>query len=107
MVREILTESGFVEGETFAETQFVSPPRNTSYAVFNDSFTRRGGDGINLIKDHTYTIELYSEWPDPEAETRIESVFDARGVEFDKDERFWIQAEQLYQTIYTFRHIEK
>ena len=43
MVKEILTESGFVEGETFEETQFISPPK-TTYAIFLDSFTRRGAD---------------------------------------------------------------
>lgn len=106
MVKTILTEAGFVEDETFKETQFINPP-NTTYAVFMDSFTRRGADGLNLIKDHEYTIELYSEWPDPEAEARIESILDKYGIEFHKDDRYWIQAEQLYQVVYTFNFIEK
>lgn len=106
MVETILTEAGFVEGETFNETQFTSPPE-TTYAVFMDSFTRRGADGLNLIKDHEYTIELYSEWPDPEAEARIEAILDKYGIEFRKDDRYWIQAEQLYQVVYTFNFIEK
>lgn len=105
MVKEILTAADFVEGETFTETQFIKPP--DTYAVFHDSFTRRGGDGVNLIKEHDYTIELYSDFPDPEAEARIETAFDDFGIEYDKDDRIWIQSEQLYEVVYTFNHIEK
>lgn len=106
MVKKILTEAGFVEGETFEETQFISPP-DTTYAVFMDSFTRRGADRLNLIKDHSYTIELYSEFPDPEAEARIEAKLDEYAIEYDKGDRLWIQAEQMYQTVYTFDFVEK
>ena len=106
MVKRILTGAGFVENETFKETRFLKPPK-TTYAVYMDAFTRRGADGLNLIKDHNYTIELYSYVPDPEAEARLENTLDSLGVEFDKDERYWIQEEQLYQVIYNFSYIEK
>ena len=106
MVKTILTEAGFVEGETFEETQFITPPK-TTYAVFMDSFTRRGADGLNLLKEHSYTIELYSDFGDPEAEARIEAVLDRYGIEFEKDDRVWIQAEQMFMVVYTFDHIEK
>ena len=106
MVKKILTEAGFVEGETFEETQFISPPQST-YAVFMDSFTRRGADRLNLIKDHSYTIELYSEFPDPEAEARIEAILDKYAIEYEKDDRYWIQSEQRYQTVYRFNFVEK
>ena len=106
MVKRVLTGAGFVEDETFAETQFITPP-NTTYAVYHDSFTRRGADGLNLIKEHDYTIELYSEFPDPEAEARIEAMLDSLGIEYDKADRYWIQEEQLYQVVYTFNFIEK
>lgn len=106
MVKTILTETGFVENETFKETQFINPP-DTTYAVFRDSFTRRGADGLNLIKEHSYTIELYSEFEDPESEARIEAILDKYAIEYDKDDRYWIQSEQLYQVVYTFDYIEK
>ena len=106
MVKKILTGAGFVEGKTFIETQFISPPK-TTYAVFHDSFTRRGADGLNLLKEHEYTIELYSEFGDPGAEARIEAILDFYGIEYDKDDRYWIQSEQLYQTVYRFNFIEK
>lgn len=106
MVKYILTEAGFVEDETFKETRFLKPPK-TTYAVFMDSFTRRGADGLNLIKDHTYTIELYSYKADPDAEARIEAILDSLGIEYEKEDRYWIQEQQLYQVVYTFNFIEK
>ena len=106
MVRRILTEAGFVEGETFEETQFISPPDDT-YAVFMDSFTRRGADRVNLIKDHSCTIELYSDFPDPEAEARLEAKLDEYAIEYEKSDRIWIQSEQMYETVYTFDYVEK
>ena len=106
MVKEILIGAGFVEDQTFKETRFLKPPK-TTYAVYMDSYTRRGGDNINLIKEHDYTIELYSSIPDPGAEARIEAMFDKFGLEYDKDDRYWIHEEQLYQVVYTFNYIEK
>ena len=106
MVKEILTNAGFVENETFRETRFIKPPR-TTYAIYLDSYTRRGADNLNLVKEHDYTIELYSYFPDPDAEKRIETILDELGIEFEKSECYWIQEEQLYQVVYTFNYIEK
>ena len=106
MVKQVLTAAGFIEGKTFKETRFLTPPRST-YAVFMDSFNRYGADNLNLIKDHSYTIELYSYAPDPEAEKRIEDTLDALNLPYEKQTRYWIQAEQLFQVIYTFDYIEK
>ena len=106
MVKKVLTGAGFVENETFKETRFLKPP-NTTYAIYLDSFERRGADGLNLIKDHDYTIELYSDKPDPGSESRIEAMFDTLGLAYEKDNRIWIESEQIYQTLYTFNHIEK
>ena len=106
MVKQILTGAGFIENKTFKETRFLKPP-TTTYAVFMDSFTRRGADSENLIKEHDYTIELYSYRADPKAESKIEAMLDELGLDFDKDDRYWIQEEQLYQVVYTFSYIEK
>ena len=106
MIKKILTDSGFIEGKTFKETRFIKPPKET-YAIYMDSFTGRGADDLNLIKDHDYTIELYSDVPDPDAEGRIEKSLDNLGLEYDKSERYWIQSEQLYQVVYNFNFIEK
>ena len=106
MVKNILTEAGFEINKTFKETRFLKPPK-TSYCIYLDNFTRRGGDSVNLIKDHDYTIELYSYTIDLEAENNIEQSLDIYGFEYDKSERFWLDSEQLYQIIYTFNYIEK
>ena len=106
MVKRVLTLAGFVEDKTFKETRFLKPPK-TTYAVFMDSFTRRGADGLNLIKEHDYTIELYSYAPDSNAEANIEKILDDLGIEYEKSDRVWIQEEQLYEVVYTFDYIEK
>ena len=106
MVKTILTGAGFVESKTFKETRFLKPPQ-TTYAVYMSSFVRRGGDNANLIKEHSYTIEVYSYKADPTAEDNIEKMFDTLGIEYDKSERYWLDTEQLYQVIYTIDVIEK
>lgn len=106
MVKQVLTGAGFEENKTFKETRFLKAPTET-YAVFNRSCSRRGADNRNLITDWSNTIELYAYAPDPDAESRIEKSFDDLGLEYEKEERYWIQSEQLYQTIYTFNNIDK
>ena len=106
MVKKILTEAGFIEGKTFKETRFIKPPK-TSYAIYLDSIVRRGGDSINLIKEHNYSIELYSYVPDSESEAKIENVLDEYAIQFEKSERYWIDSEQLDQVVYTFDYFEK
>lgn len=106
MVKRILTGAGFVEGKTFKETRFLKPPQ-TTYAVYTDSYKRRGADSVNLITEHNYTIELYSYKPDPTAEAKIEKMFDTLSIEYEKSERYWLDTESLYQIVYTFYIIEK
>ena len=107
MVNKILTGAGFIENETYKETRFITPPKNKTYAVYMDSIESRGPDNINLIKEHDITIEVYEYTPDKEAEKRIEAEFDSRGIEYVKQPRYYIQAEQIYQVIYEFSYIEK
>lgn len=106
MIKSILTKAGFVEGETFKETRFLKPPKVT-YCVYFDSYNRRGSDDQNLLKEHDISIELYAYKSDAQSEAKIESVLDALGIEYDKSERYWLETEQLYQTIFNFDYIEK
>ena len=106
MVKEILTNAGFVEEVTFRETRFIKPPKQT-YVLYLKSYTSRGADRLNLVRDCVTTIELYSYVADPDAEMRIEAELDSRGLEYRKDDRYWIQEEQLYQVVYTIEHTEK
>lgn len=102
MVNEILTATGL----PYKESRFLTPP-NTTYAIYNDSVDRRGGDYINLLSQHDVSIELYEYAPDPDAEKAIEDQLDLRGIEYSKESRFWIQAEQLYQVVYDFNYTQK
>lgn len=106
MVNRILTGAGFIENETYKETRFITPPK-TTYAVYNDSIGGRGPDNLNLVKEHDITIEVYEYTPDKEAEKRIEAEFDSLGLEYIKQPRYYIQAEQIYQVIYEFSYVEK
>lgn len=102
MVNEILTATGL----PYKESRFLKPP-TTTYAIFNDSVDRRGGDNINLLSQHDVSIELYEYDPDPDAEKAIEAQLDIRGIEYSKESRYWIQSEQLYQVVYDFNYIQK
>lgn len=103
MVDKILNGVGI----PYTETRFIKPPKSDTFAVYFDEVEGRGGDGVNLIKEHSTSIELYESVKDPETESKIEANFDALGVEYTKEPRYWIEDEQLYQVIYNFNHISK
>ena len=102
MVNKILKETGIPS----KESRFLKPPK-TTYAIFNDAISRRGGDNINLLSQHDITIELYEYEKDPEAEKKIEDQLDANGIEYEKQPRYWLQEEQLYQVVYDFTYYQK
>ena len=90
----------------YKETRFLKPPK-TTYAIYNDAINRRGGDDINLLSQHDVSIELYEYEKDPEAEKKIEDQLDANGIEYEKQPRYWLQEEQLYQVVYDFTYHQK
>lgn len=106
MVNKILTGAGFVLNETYKEARFLKAPKST-YAIYNDAINRRGADNINLLSQHDVSIEVYEYSPDPIKEKAIEDQFDALGIEYDKEARYWIQEEQIYQVVYDFSYYEK
>ena len=66
-----------------------------------------GGDYEILLYHHTINAELYTASPAPDVEQLLEDAFAANGVHFEKEEAFWIQEEQRYQTVYEFSYHEK
>lgn len=102
MLNDILDATGI----PYKETRFIQPPK-TTYAVYNDTYATRGSDFKNMLKEHDITVELYEYKPDKNAEQAIENRLDARGIEYTKQERYFIDSEQLYQVIYEFSYIEK
>ena len=56
---------------------------------------------------HSVTVELYEPAPDDAAEAALEAQLNARGIPWDKQDRYWLQAEQRYQVVYDFDYVEK
>lgn len=102
MIDKILTAAGI----EYRRTRFPKPPAGT-YAVYMDDITTDGPDGINRIFTHDYTVEVYEPKPDDAAEAAIEAALNAEGLQWTKQDRYWLQDEQRYQVIYEFTHREK
>ena len=103
MVETILATAGVKH----RQNRFARPPAET-YAVWMDDIETDGPDGMPpCIFTHNVTIELYEYKPDAEAEAAIEAAIGAAGLTWTKQDRYWLETEQLYQTIYDFSYIEK
>lgn len=106
MVKAVLEKAGFTEGVTFKQTRFMKVPKET-FAVYLDSYEARGSDDLNMIKDHSATIEMYAYKPDPAKEKAIETALDAYAINYNKQDRQWLDSEQMYLTVYDFDYITK
>ena len=103
MVADILTAAGIKH----RRSRFPSPPAGT-YAVWMEDIETDGPDGMPAaIYTHDVTIELYMTKPDDASEAAIEAALDAACMRWSKQERYWIQSEQLYQTIYEYTYTDK
>lgn len=102
MVDKILKDIGI----RYKECQFRKAPP-LPYAVWHDSYAAGGADALNNIINHDITIELYSDTPRTDIEAAIENKMNEMSIKFTKQERYWIESEQLYQTIYEFSFLEK
>ena len=110
MIKEILTAAGV----NHRQGRYTSPPAGT-YAVYFDNVDKDGADrvtpdtsaGLPYVKHHDATIELYEERPDPATETAVEAELDARGLDYHKEDRYWLQDVQRYQVVYEFNYITK
>ena len=102
MVNSILTASGL----PYKETRFPNPPEGT-YAVYLDSVSADGPDGMNLVLTHDVIVELYEQQPDPQAEETVEQAITAKGLHWTKQSRYWLDNVRRYQTIYEFTYHEK
>ena len=80
----------------FAEDGAPDPP----YLVFllpgRDDFL---ADNKAYLKVTTLTLELYTEYKDPDTEEQIEAVLESHEIIYDKSE-VWIDSEKLYQVTY-------
>ena len=110
MIKKLLTAAGVLH----RRGRFPGPPEGT-YAVYFDDIDADGADpdrsgtpgGPPRIYHHNVRVELYEAKPDDEKEAAIEAELDAWGLPWTKDDRYWIQTEQLYQVIYEFSYTSK
>lgn len=110
MIKEILT----VSGVQFRRSHYFKPPRGT-YAVYFDDVEVVAADrvmpataaGLPRIYKHSASIELYASALDPAAEASIEYQITARGLTFEKDDAYWLQDTQRFQTVYRISYTSK
>lgn len=102
MVNRILTASGV----PYRRGRFTAGKVPT-YAVYMDDMTTDGPDDGPRIFRHDVTVELYEDRPDDAAEAAIEAAITAAGLQWTKQDRYWIDSERLYQVVYEFYYFEK
>ncbi len=103
MIAGILAAAGIKE----RGSRHTKPPAGT-YAVWFDDIDTDGPDNMPpCIFRHSVTIELYEPKKDEAAVATLEAELSARGLKWTKQDRLWIQSEQMYQTVYEFNHTEK
>lgn len=110
MIKEILTAAGVLH----RRARFPKPPDDT-YAVFFDDVAKDGADPVTPRKgerlpgvyQHSGRIELYEPRPDDKKEAALEAELDARGLDWSKEDRYWLQDVQRYQVIYEFSYYTK
>lgn len=106
----ILTAAGVLH----RRARFPTPPADT-YAVYFDDISTDGADpvspsasgGLPRIYHHSVRVEVYEPKPDDKTEAAIEAELDARGIEWTKEDRYWLQEVQRYQVLYEFSIINK
>ena len=102
MVDKILTASGV----PYRRGKFTG--KASTYAVYTDDITTDGPDGLpEMLLRHDITVELYESKPDDAAEAALEAAISAAGLQWEKQDRYWLQSEQLYQVVYEFNYNEK
>lgn len=102
MVNKILAAAGI----PYRRGRFIAP-KPATYAVYMDDVTTDGADDMPLVLQHDITVELYEDRPDDAAEAALEAAISAAGLQWTKQDRYWLQTEQLYQLIYDFTYYEK
>lgn len=103
MIAELLQNAGL----TARHVRFLKPPQGT-YAVWLDDIEADGADNLKSgIFTHNYTVEIYESTPDDAAEQAMEAALDAAGIQYNKQDRYWLQDEQRYQVVYDFSITKK
>jgi hypothetical protein len=110
MVNEILAATGI----KYAQGRFLRLPDETCAVYFDnievsaaDRVTPPAPAGLPRIYTHNVTVEVYEPAPDDPSESKLEAELDARGLEWTKEDRYWLKDSQRYQTVYGFSYTSK
>lgn len=97
---DILSEAGVpVARGSFKKAQ--SPPYIVYLFSHSNNFT---ADSRVYMKRNNYQVELYTDKKDTVLESKLEGIFDAYGLIYDKTEAY-IESEKLIQIIYEIQLI--
>ncbi|MBR5862252.1 MAG: hypothetical protein IKZ08_02885 [Bacteroidales bacterium] len=102
MINNIIKAAGL----NCRKSRFLKPPAGT-YGVYMDDVATDGPDNMVGWYTHSITLELYESSPDDGMEAAVEAAITAAGLQWTKQDRYWLQEEQRYQVIYEFEYIEK
>ncbi|QNK41824.1 hypothetical protein [Caproicibacter fermentans] len=93
-------------GEPVAETAF--PPGEDvpemPYIVYLDDSERGGGDMKNLSRNHSLSVERYSETS--EDNKMLEALLDTQAIKYTKEKQ-WLTDEECFMTVYNFDILER
>lgn len=107
-IEEILTAAGI----THRQGRFAKPPEGT-YAVWFDDVELSGADPLPTgsypvkVRHHSVTVELYESTPDSHAELCLEKAMTDAGLDWDKQDRVWLETEQVYEAAYDLEYTDK
>ena len=80
----------------FSEGESPDPPFLIYLSPGSNNFS---ADGKVYFKVKELDIELYTDKKEPELEDRLEAIFDASGIFYEKTETY-IESEKLYEVLY-------
>ena len=86
----------------FAEGEVPNPPFLAFLFPRSNNFS---ADDIIYTKINVLQFELYTDEKRPDIEARVEAVFDAHDLFYDKTE-VWIAEECLYEVLYEMEVIQ-
>lgn len=84
---------------------YENPP-TLPWVVYFEDQQRYGADESNELVTRSFTVELYARKPGSTAETMLETLFDAKVLEYTKN-TVWLTSERLYMTVYNFSFTER
>ena len=90
----------------FEDTGWIEPPAYP-YGVYLDDSDNRGADDKICISDHIVTIELYTEFIDPDAKKAITDLFIEKALAYRDLGSMWIDSERHWQTVFEISYTEK